>query len=84
MSKEIHMIGFDLYGNGQRVNNIYKDTEHYDDSNKSAVDPKYWKHQIGKVIESNPAIKFVIYQSEWDLPKQWDFENVSLDNIRNL
>lgn len=84
MSTEIHMIGFDLYGNGQRVNNIYKDTEHYDASNKSAVDPKYWKHQIGKVIESNQHIKFIIYQSEWDLPKQWNFQNVSLDSTRNL
>ena len=84
MSKEIHMIGFDLYGKGQLVNNLYKDTEHYDASNKSAVDPRYWKHQIGKVIESNQHIKFTIYQSEWDLPKQWNFSNVSLDSIRNL
>jgi len=84
MSAEIHMIGFDLYGNGKLVNNIYKDTENYDSSNKSAVDPRYWKHQIGKVIESNQHIKFTIYQSEWDLPKQWNFSNVSLDSTRNL
>ena len=84
MSKEIHMIGFDLYGKGQLVNNIYKDTEHYDASNKSAVDPRYWKHQIGKVIESNQHIKFIIYQSEWDLPKQWNYPNVSVDTIDNL
>jgi len=84
MSTEIHMIGFDLYGNGQLVNNIYKDTEHYDTSNKSAVDPRYWKHQIGKVIESNQNIKFTIYQNDWELPKQWNFPNVSLDMLSNL
>ena len=84
LGNNINMLGFDLHSKNQYMNNIYKDTEHYDASNKSAVDPKYWKHQIGKVIESNQHIKFIIYQSEWDIPKQWNFQNVSLDSTRNL
>jgi len=84
LSDKIHMIGFDLYGNKKLVNNIYKDTEHYDASNKNAVDPRYWKHQIGKIIESNPNKQFILYQSEWELPKEWNFPNVSLDSKRNL
>tara|TARA_R110000796_G_scaffold205673_2_gene321649 strand:- start:171 stop:746 length:576 start_codon:yes stop_codon:yes gene_type:complete len=84
LSNNIHLIGFDLYGTGSTVNNVYKDTLHYDASDKNAVDPKYWKHQIGKVIESNPTKHFTIYQEQWKLPKQWNFANVSVDSLSNL
>ena len=84
-SKRIKIFGFDLYSENKNVNNIYKDTLHYDKSSKHAVDPSYWIHQIAKVIESFPKKRFEIYQKEgWTLPESWRLKNVSVDIIDNL
>ena len=82
---DIHLLGFDLYGVDNKVNNIYKDTTNYALAHKSAVDPRYWIYQIGKVFECFPNTQFVIHQDKnWQLPKEWKQSNVSLDNLNNL
>ena len=84
-TKQVHMLGFDLYGIDGKTNNVYKDTPNYNVSEKSAVDPNYWIYQIGKVFEYYPKIKFTIYQLEgWQRPKQWKKSNVKVDNISNI
>ena len=84
-SKKISLIGFDLYSVTKKINNIYKDTENYDPSNKDAIDPRYWIHQIGKVFECFTKNTYTVYQkADWRLPKAWEFPNVSVDNIDNL
>jgi len=81
----VAMLGFDLHSKTKYVNNIYKDTPHYDPSDKRAVDPRYWIHQIGMVFECFPKRKFIVYQDkDWELPKAWIKENVLLDNISNI
>ena len=83
--KNINIIGFDLYGIDKKVNNLYKDTQHYDKSHKSAVDPRYWIHQIAKIFECFPNKRYTLYApADWTLPKSWKYPNVSLDNINNL
>jgi hypothetical protein len=85
MADNISIIGFDLYGINNKVNNVYKDTEHYDNSTKRAVDPRYWIYQIGKVFECFPEKSFTIYQTpDWILPNQWKKSNVVLDKISSL
>ena len=82
---DIHLLGFDLYGVDNKVNNIYKDTANYSMSIKRAVDPRYWIYQIGKVFECFPDTRFVVHQTaNWQLPKSWKQSNVSLDNISSL
>ena len=84
-SRQVHMLGFDLYSKDKRVNNIYKDTPNYNASEKSAVDPRYWIYQIGKVIENYPLINFTVYQEDgWQLPKAWKYPQVTVDNISNI
>ena len=84
-SKKIKLIGFDLYSNTNKINNLYKGTENYDEADKDPIDPRYWIHQIGKVFECFPKKKYKIYQIEdWKLPKAWKYSNVSVDNINNL
>ena len=84
-SSTIRMVGFDLYGNEGYINNLYKDTENYDKSTKSSIDPRYWIHQIGKVFECCPKKKFIIYQKTgWELPNAWRHPNVSLDKISKI
>ena len=82
----ISLIGFDLYGNSEgKVNNVYKDTDNYDLSIKTAVDPRYWVEQIGKLIELYPSIDFKFYNVEnWQIPKKWKKKNFILDNINNF
>ena len=81
----LKLIGFDLFSETGHVNNIYKDTVHYDKGTKAAIDPRYWIYQIGKVFECFPKNKFIVYQkSGWKLPDQWRLGNVFLDNLDNL
>ena len=83
--REVNLIGFDLWSTTKQVNNIYKDTPHYDPADKRAVDPRYWIHQIGMVFECFPKIKFTIYQeSDWKLPQAWNYPNVLVDKISNI
>jgi len=85
LSKKIKLIGFDLYSDTKTINNVYKDTFNYDSADKSPIDPRYWIHQIGKVFESFPKKKFIIYQNDsWKLPKVWKYSNVSLDKISKI
>jgi hypothetical protein len=80
----VRLIGFDLYSNTQTVNNIYKGSSNYNSADKRAVDPRYWIHQIGKVFESFPNTRFIIYNDDFELPKSWKHPNVSLDTISSL
>ena len=85
LSKRVRLLGFDLYSKTKTVNNIYKDTANYDPSTKTAIDPRYWIHQIAKVFECFPNNKFTIYcDYNWDCPKVWNYPNVSLDFISKL
>ena len=82
---DIHLLGFDLYGVDNKVNNVYKDTTNYSLAHKTAVDPRYWIYQIGKVFECFPNTQFVIHQEEnWQCPKAWKQPNVKVDTISNL
>ena len=83
--KEVKLIGFDLHSKTKTVNNVYKDTPHYDPADKRAVDPRYWIHQIGMVFECFPKITFTIYQEPgWQLPQAWNYPNVVVDKISNI
>jgi len=82
---DIHLLGFDLYSKDNKVNNIYKDTANYSLAHKSAVDPRYWIYQIGKVFQYYPRVKFIVHQeANWQLPESWKKFNVTLDTISNL
>jgi len=87
LSKEryVNLVGFDLYSNDKLVNNVYKNTQGYDSKDKSAVDPRYWIHQIGKVFEHFPKTQFTIYRPlGWETPKAWIKPNVVVDKISNI
>lgn len=83
--REVRLLGFDLYSKDNNVNNVYKDTFGYKESNSHAVDPRYWIYQIGMVFQCFPKVQFTIYQdTDWQLPKAWNYSNVSVDNISNI
>ena len=85
LDNSVKLLGFDLHSLNTKVNNIYKDTENYDPSTKTAIDPRYWIHQIGKVFECFPKHKFVIYTDrDWECPNFWNRPNVSVDNYSKL
>ena len=80
----VRLIGFDLYSPTQTVNNVYKGTSNYDDANKRAVDPRYWIHQIGMVFKCYPKVSFVVHNDAFELPKAWNYTNVTVDKISSL
>ena len=80
-AETIYLAGFDLYGIGDRLNNIYKDTVNYKNSGDSKIDPSYWIYQIGKVFEIYSKREFVILQpKDWEQPNNWKLPNVKVDN----
>ena len=82
---ECHLVGFDLQSTTSTVNNIYKGTDNYVDKNHRPVDPRYWLKQNAKVFELFPKIQFTIYNtSDWELPKDWHFNNVTKKEIKYL
>ena len=84
--KFVVMVGFDLYSKDKLFNNVYKDTEHYNESKKDATDPSYWIYQTAKMFELFPDIKFIqIQPDDWDPPKEWEeYENFYIDNYDGL
>lgn len=80
--QDVTLVGFDLYGIDKKVNNIYKDTVNYAPRDRSAVDPRYWIYQIGKVFQYFPHINFIVLNNDgWELPIQWKLNNVLLDKL---
>lgn len=84
-SDQITLIGFDLYGIDGKVNNIYKGTDNYDQSDKRAVDPRYWIYQIHRIFLSFPDKYFRVYNSEgWKPPESWCLANVEIKTLDKL
>lgn len=85
LSTNIKLLGFDLYGKKGKVNNLYNNTDGYSKQDSNEVDPSYWIYQIAKVFEWFPKSTFTVYNTAgWELPKEWNLGNVSLDIIDNL
>lgn len=75
--KEIELVGFDLYGIDNKVNNVYKGTENYSNSDSHSVDYSYWVYQLSKLFEIYPEINFKIKNKPfWIFPDEWKKNNV--------
>ena len=73
----IYLLGFDLYGNNQFVNNLYKNTANYSTSAGHAIDPSYWIWQSAKVFRTYQNIKYkIVNKTDWVMPKEWILGNV--------
>lgn len=82
---DIILLGFDLYGNDDKINNVYKDTVNYNKSDSAAVDPSYWVHQIAQVIRYTPYKTYtIINDRNWQMPKEWALDNVVLKNFEDV
>ncbi len=78
----ISMIGFDLYGIGDKVNNVYKGTENYSKVDSHAIDHSHWVYQISQIFKHFPNKYFTIYnRSDWFLPREWSLNNVVVKDI---
>ena len=77
--KDILLVGFDLYGKNNLVNNVYKGSNNYLPENKSAVDPSYWIYQMRKVFLHYSDRNFKIFNYEdWQCPTDWQLPNVEI------
>jgi hypothetical protein len=82
LSREIKMIGFDLYDRNGYINNIYKDSLYYDSSTSYQPDPSYTIYQIHRVFTHFRDKYYVIYnKTDWSMPKDWNLPNVEFKNI---
>jgi hypothetical protein len=81
-SNNISLIGFDLYGSNDKVNNVYKGSKNYLNVDSTAVDPVYWIYQVAKVFEHYPDKYFTVYNTDkWVMPDSWKLANVNFKII---
>jgi hypothetical protein len=84
-NETIVLVGFDLYGNDGKINNVYKDTANYNKSSSQAVDYSYWVHQIAQVFVKYYNKKFVVVnEADWKMPNQWLLNNVQFKNFEEF
>jgi len=84
-TKKIYLLGFDLYGNVNLVNNLYKNTKNYSAGGSHSIDPSYWIWQAAKVFKLFPDIKYnIINHDSWPMPPEWKKSNVEFLSIENF
>lgn len=76
----VNLLGFDLWGNGNLVNNYYKDTENYSKSTTKKIIPDFWVYQLASLFKFYSEIEFIQHQKqEWTIPKEWmDIKNLTI------
>ena len=80
--QNITLLGFDLYGNKEKVNNIYKNTPNYSKGDTRAVDHSFWLYQIQQVFLTYPETNYKIVNiSDWAMPSEWKKDNITFENI---
>lgn len=85
LSDTVFLIGFDLYGTNNKLNNMYKGTANYAKIQATAVDPAHWIRQIGKTMSRLYHTKFVIINHPgWSIPKEWQLQNVQFMNVSDF
>ena len=80
----VNLVGFDLYGVDNKVNNLYKNTAHYDKETHHAINNAHWLHQLKKLFEHFPQVDFVQWQKEnWSIPSTWTAsKNLTFNTIK--
>lgn len=78
---EINLIGFDLWGDQNKVNNLYKNTLNYDQSGARPVDPSHWIYQMERIANHFSNINFIQHQlPNWQIPDEWGaIENLTIN-----
>jgi len=81
----IAVVGFDLYGKGELVNNVYKDTVNYTSSQTRSVDPSDWIYHISKIFKNFPNKTFIILNTNcWKIPDAWNLPNVTFAPLNKI
>ena len=80
------LVGFDLWANNNKVNNIYAGQNGYGPADASPVDPSAWIYQFKKLFAHFNHKQFVFLNTAgWQLPKEWNsYKNVFFDDIREF
>lgn len=83
--KEVDIIGFDLYGKNDKINNVYKGSKNYSTKESNPVDHSYWVYQIKKIFDNYPNTQFNLYnEKNWLLPREWTQPNVKFLDVKAL
>lgn len=81
--KKINLLGFDLYGINQKINNVYKNTKNYSNGSNNPVDHSHWIHQLSKIFQSYPEKEYIIWNTRnWRIPDSWqDIKNLTFSSM---
>jgi hypothetical protein len=83
--QDIYLVGFDLYGIDDQINNIYKDSKNYLPRDSRPVDPSYWIYQIKKLFHIFKHRNFKVLNHEsWTMPREWKLPNVEFFETKKI
>jgi hypothetical protein len=82
----IAFVGFDLWDNNGKVNNVFAGEKGYGPADAVPVSPDAWIHQISVLMKHFPDKQFVfLNRPDWRAPEQWQaFDNFYTDDISQL
>lgn len=78
---EVFLLGFDIYSNTGKINNVYKDTSCYAPSERTPVYPVNWIEKLARIFVANEHITFYrLYADTLIKVPEW----LDIDNIRYI
>lgn len=83
----VFLIGFDMFGLNDKVNNMYKGTAHYIPDHKPATFYGNWARQMTTVFQTRTDITFIKmgYEKTMRVPGWWEtLRNVEYDRLDNI
>lgn len=83
----VFLIGFDMFGLNDKVNNMYKGTPHYVPDHKPATFYGNWGRQLTTVFQTRTDITFIKlgYENTMRVPGWWEnFKHIEYDRLDNI
>lgn len=85
----LFLIGMDLKGVNNRINNIYAGTPHYKPKNNEPMYFGNWVEQLNKIMETAPNKRFMQVNplnnfTDDSLRKNPNFETITLDEFKRM
>ena len=68
---KIYLLGFDIYSEDDKINNMYKDTKCYNAGDSAATSPEKWIFEMKRIFENNPNTSYVRVSDDDNNPIEW-------------
>lgn len=83
-TKKVFMLGFDMNGTNDTINNIYAGTLNYKLADHKPINYIKMIENVIKVVIENPDVEFIRVGDNLHVPDEWDMTNLSHCSIADF